>query len=87
MRADFIPSDASAKPIHFDCYYERDRYPEDLTEEAIELNAAPATRRHMLDFLAAIDPQRREVVGDAEATRRLRRDYREPWQHPATHKA
>ncbi|HUH47183.1 MAG TPA: hypothetical protein VLZ54_08535, partial [Arenibacter sp.] len=35
--------------------YEKEKYPEDLTEQGIELNAAPATRLHMLDFLAAID--------------------------------
>jgi predicted dehydrogenase len=118
MRADFVPLDSNAKPIHFDCYYEREKYPEDLTEADIELNAAPATRRHMLDFLLAVDdrsrpvadieqghistascilanlamqvgrtlvydPQQRQVVGDAEATRLLQRAYRRPWQHPA----
>jgi predicted dehydrogenase len=117
MRADFIPQGGSAKPIHFECLFERDKYPEDLTERDIELNAAPATRRHMLDFLAAIekrsrpvadveaghistascilaniamhlerplvyDPARREVVGDAEATKLLARQYRSPWQRP-----
>ena len=117
MRADFIPQDKSAKPIHFECLYEREQYPEDVTEKDIELNAAPATRRHMLDFLAAIDkrsrpvadieeghistascilanvamqlgrplvydPQKREVIGDAEATKLLRRPYRQPWQRP-----
>src|SRR5947208_17100582 len=118
MRADFVPLDKNAKPIHFDCFYEREKYPEDVTEADIELNAAPATRRHMLDFLAAIekrgrpvadieaghistascivanvamelgrpmvyDPIKRVVTGDAEATKRLRRDYRKPWKHPA----
>jgi predicted dehydrogenase len=118
MRADFVPHDRSLKPIHFECLFERDQYPEDLTEEDIELNAAPATRRHMLDFLAAIetrgrpvadveyghistascilaniamelerplvyDPNRRVIVGDREATRRLQRPYRRPWRHPA----
>jgi len=117
MRADFIPVDKTTKPIHFDCVYEREKYPEDVTEKDIELNAAPATRRHMLDFLAAIDkrarpvadieeghistascimaniamelgrpivydPKRRAVVGDADATGRLRREYRKPWKHP-----
>jgi len=28
------------------------------------------------------DPQTRQVVGDAEATRLLRRPYRAPWVHP-----
>jgi predicted dehydrogenase len=62
MRADFIPNDATVKPIHFECLFERDQYPEDLTEDAIELNAAPATRRHLLDFLAAIDQHSRPVA-------------------------
>lgn len=62
MRADFIPLDKKAKPIHFDCFYEREKYPEDLTEKDIELNAAPATRRHMLDFLAAIEKRSRPVA-------------------------
>jgi predicted dehydrogenase len=118
MRADFIPHGKGAKPIHFECVYEREKYPEDVTEKDIELNAAPATRRHMLDFLAAIekrskpvadieeghistascilanlsmqlggralvyDPKKREVTGDAEATKLLRREYRAPWTHP-----
>jgi hypothetical protein len=33
-----------------------------LTEKDIELNAAPATRRHMLDFLAAIAKRTRPVA-------------------------
>jgi hypothetical protein len=28
------------------------------------------------------DPKKREVVGDAEATQRLKREYRQPWKHP-----
>ena len=62
MRADFIPLGSSTKPIHFDCVFERDKYPEDLTEIDIELNAAPATRGHMLDFLTAIDHRSRPVA-------------------------
>lgn len=48
--------------IHKDVIYEKEKYPEDLTEEQIELNAAPATRLHMLDFLAAIEKGGRPVA-------------------------
>ena len=66
MRADFIPLDKNAQPLHFDCFFEREKYPEDLTEKDIELNAAPATRLHMLDFLAAMESRGRPVA-DIEA--------------------
>ncbi len=117
MQADFIPYGDEGEKMHFDVLYEKEKYPEDVTEERIELNAAPATRLHMLDFLAAIeknsrpvadieaghistascilanlsmqagrplvyDPQKREIVGDREATQLLQRAYRNPWQHP-----
>lgn len=62
MRADFIPRGKNAKPIHFECVYEREQYPEDVTEKGIELNAAPATRRHMRDFLAAVEKRSRPVA-------------------------
>lgn len=62
MRADFIPNDKGAKPLHFDCVFEKEKYLEDLTEKDIELNAAPATRLHMLDFLAAVDKRSRPVA-------------------------
>jgi predicted dehydrogenase len=65
-RAEFIPRDKKAKTIHFDCLYEREQYPEDVTEKDIDLSAAPATRRHMLDFLAAIENRGRPVA-DIEA--------------------
>ena len=42
--------------------YEKEKYPEDLTEPDIELNAAPATRLHMLDFLKAIDTNARPIA-------------------------
>jgi hypothetical protein len=62
MRADFKPVDPKGEKIHFDVVYEKEKYPEDLKEDAIELNAAPATRLHMLDFLAAIDKKSRPVA-------------------------
>jgi hypothetical protein len=108
---------AKGEKIHKDVVYEKEKYPEDLTEPQIELNAAPATRLHMLNFLEAIeknsrpvadieeghistasciianlsmqlgrplvyDPAKREITGDAEATRLLQRQYRAPWIHP-----
>ena len=54
MKAEFIPLDGG-EPIRFDVLYEREKYPEDLTEKDIELHAAPATRGHMIDFLNAIE--------------------------------
>ena len=65
MRADFIPHDKKAKPLHFDVVYEKEQFPEDVTEPEIELNAAPATRRHMLDFIAAIE-KRGKPIADVE---------------------
>ena len=62
MRADFIPLAKNAKPIRFDCVFEREQFPEDVTEKDNELNAAPASRRHMLDFLAAIERRGRPVA-------------------------
>jgi predicted dehydrogenase len=61
MQADFVPY-GDGKPAHFDVLYEKEQYPEDLEEKDNELNAAPATRRHMLDFLAAIDKGTKPVA-------------------------
>lgn len=61
MQYDFIPRGKGEK-IHRDVVYEKEKYPEDLTEPDIELNAAPATRLHMLDFLKAIDNKTRPVA-------------------------
>jgi predicted dehydrogenase len=61
MRYDFIPA-PKGEIIHGDVVYDRVNYPEDLTEKDIELNAAPATRLHMKNFLAAIDHGIRPVA-------------------------
>jgi predicted dehydrogenase len=118
MKADFIPLNKDEKPIHFECLFEREKYPEDLNEPDIELNAAPATRYHMRNWLEAIDkdtlpvadieeghistaacilanismdlggrtlkydPKTMTVIGDKEATERLRRPYRKGYTHP-----
>ncbi|MEP3210627.1 MAG: Gfo/Idh/MocA family oxidoreductase [Maribacter sp.] len=62
MQADFVPYDKNVEPIHFDVLYEKEKYPEDLVEKDNELNAAPATRRHMLDFLNAINNNSRPIA-------------------------
>jgi len=118
MRYDFIPADEKDKKIHGDVLYEKEKYPEDLKEPDIELNAAPATRGQMINFLEAIDKggkpvadieqghistasciianlsmqlggrplsydhAKGEITGDAEATKLLKRPYRQPWIHP-----
>jgi predicted dehydrogenase len=64
MRYDFIPEGKGEK-IHEDVVYEKEKYPEDNTEKDIELNAAPATRFHMLDFLKAIE-QKSLPIADIE---------------------
>jgi predicted dehydrogenase len=61
MQYDFIPQDKGEK-IHRDVVYEKKKYPEDLKEPDIELNAAPATRLHMLNFLEAIDKGNRPIA-------------------------
>lgn len=116
MSYDFVP-DGKGEAIHKDVVFEKEKYPEDLTEPQIELNAAPATRLHMLDFIAAVeknskpvadieqghistascimanmsmklgrplvyDPAGRKIIGDPEATKLLKRNYRAPYKHP-----
>lgn len=61
MQYDFVPQ-GDGEPLHMDVVYEKEKYPEDLIEKDNELNAAPATRLHMLDFLAAIDKGTRPVA-------------------------
>ncbi|WP_345156582.1 Gfo/Idh/MocA family oxidoreductase [Pontibacter saemangeumensis] len=61
MQYDFIPVGDGEK-IHKDAVYEKEKYPEDLNEEGMELHAAPATRLHMQDFLAAIKKGGRPVA-------------------------
>lgn len=61
MSYDFIPQ-GKGEPVHKDVVYEKENYPEDVTEPGIELNAAPATRLHMLDFLKAIETGSRPVA-------------------------
>src|SRR6478735_12168789 len=61
MQYDFVPFDKGER-IHKDVVYEKEKCPEDLKEDKIELNAAPATRLHMLDFLGAIESGAKPVA-------------------------
>jgi predicted dehydrogenase len=61
MKYDFTPFGEGEK-IHGDVVYEKEKYPEDITEDRIELNAAPATRLHMLDFIAAIESKTKPIA-------------------------
>jgi len=58
---DFIPR-GKGKPIHRDVVYELEKYPEDKTEKGLEKHVAPAIRKHMRDFLAAIAARSRPVA-------------------------
>jgi predicted dehydrogenase len=62
MSYDFYPTGKSEPAIHKDVIYEREQYPEDIGEKDIELHAAPATRAHMKDFVAAIQSRGRPVA-------------------------
>jgi predicted dehydrogenase len=58
---DFIP-EGRGEAIHKDCVYERQQFPEDVSEPKIDLQGAPATRAHMKDFLAAIESRERPLA-------------------------
>jgi predicted dehydrogenase len=61
MKYDFVPVGDGQK-IQKGVVFEKEKYPEDLKEERIELNAAPATRLHMLDLLNAMEKGGRPVA-------------------------
>lgn len=61
MKYDFIPQ-GEGERIHGDVVYEKEKYPEDLTEKDIELNAAAATRAQMKDFIKVIEQGGRPVA-------------------------
>ena len=58
---DFIPK-GKGEPVHGKFLDEREKYPEDLEHKETELFAAPATRQHMRDFLAARKNGKRPVA-------------------------
>ncbi|WP_339922659.1 Gfo/Idh/MocA family oxidoreductase [uncultured Cyclobacterium sp.] len=61
MKYEFIPQ-GKGETIKRDVVFEKEEYPEDLTEKDIELQAAPATRAHMKDFIQAIEKGGRPVA-------------------------
>lgn len=61
MQYDFVSIDGKEK-VHKDVVYEKEKYPEDIREDRIELNAAPATRLHMIDFIKAIENNSRPIA-------------------------
>src|SRR5204863_8996197 len=61
---DFIPMNGG-KGLSADVKLELDEFPEDKTEKDLERHVAPAIRKHMKDFLAAID-SRGKPVADIE---------------------
>jgi predicted dehydrogenase len=58
---DFVPT-GNGTPIHGDVVMELEEYPEDKTEARLEKPVAPAIRRHMRDFLAAIETRGKPVA-------------------------
>lgn len=58
---DFVPVGKDAKPVHVDVAYELEEYPVDKTEKDLERHVAPAVRRHMQDWLRAVDARSRPV--------------------------
>lgn len=50
------------EPVRINALIEREKFPEDTTEEGIELHVAAATRGHLSNFLAAIASGERPVA-------------------------
>lgn len=59
---EFMPRGGNAKPISGEALFEYAKYPEDETEKDLERHVASAVRGHMLDWLAAIDENKRPVA-------------------------
>ncbi|MTB49560.1 Gfo/Idh/MocA family protein [Lewinella sp. W8] len=58
QKVSFIPNARDGQTITYEALYEKEKYPEDLEEQGIELHVASATRAHLRDFLRAIDEGR-----------------------------
>ena len=59
---EFMPRGGNAKPISGEALFEYAKYPKDETEKDLERHVASAVRGHMLDWLAAIDENKRPVA-------------------------
>ena len=57
---DFIPN-GKGTPVHADFLDEREKFPQDTEHKETEIFAAPATRRHMKNFLEARRESKRPV--------------------------
>ena len=64
MSYDFTPQ-GDGSPLHGDCVYEYEEYPEDRTEKDLERHVASAIRGHMQDLLSCI-ASRGKPVADIE---------------------
>jgi hypothetical protein len=64
-RYDFIPRDKKQQPMRGDAVMQLDEYPEDKTEKDLEKHVASAIRKHMRDWLDAVD-NRTQPVADIE---------------------
>ena len=59
---DFIPRGKGEKGVHVNWLDESEKYPEDKEHRETEIFAAPATRRHMQNFLEARREKKRPVA-------------------------
>lgn len=60
LKCEFTPHDG--EPVRINARIETDKYPEDKTEDGIELHVASATRGHLLNFLEAIKSGQRPAA-------------------------
>ncbi|MEM1327009.1 MAG: Gfo/Idh/MocA family oxidoreductase [Bacteroidota bacterium] len=59
---EFIPNGEKEATVSGKALYEREKFPEDVTEKGIELHVAAATRRHFLNLLESIETKTKPVA-------------------------
>lgn len=62
FKYEFFPHGAKEPARSRTALYEKELYPEDIGEKSIELHAVPATRRHLLNLLEAIESGSKPVA-------------------------